>query len=315
VYGKDVLPKAPVLDDDDVARATAHACDADRPEAERVGAVHALRGATSDREAVSRRLVPLLNEPLLWLGSEVLACASGDDVAVGVDGARIVASPGALSQLQADGDGEWFCPDLGRRVVPIDDVVRLVHELPERPAWMLAPPHGISVLRVKDGARRPRTVTIGPDFPEVTIGRNADIELMGREIGQRHARLVMRDGKLVVVNVEKATGTFVNGRRINSPTVVREGDVIGISDAFLLVEVIVSPWADPMPATSLPLAPPPGTFVRVDQNRHSVWRDNDELGVVRYDPPTAAVIDRANPHALGVAVVVEGGRLEVVPVD
>jgi len=307
MYGRVALPRAPLLDD--VGRALAHACDADQPEHERVGAVHALRGAPeSARMAVARRLVGILNEPLLWLGSEVLLCAAGDDVAVGVDGGRIVASPSPLAGLQVDGDGELFCADLNRRVVPVDDVVRLVHELPERPAWMVAPRNGMASLRLRDGARRPRTVTVGPEFPEITIGRNADIELTGREVAKRHARLVLRDSNLIVVNVEKASGTFVNGRRAHAPLVVHEGDVIGIGDAFLLLEVIVPAGRG--------AAPVPGTFVRVDDKRHAMWLSDDRVGVVRYDPPAAAVIAPPDaPRALGVTVVMEHNVLEVVPVD
>jgi hypothetical protein len=70
--------------------------DADRPEVERIAALHTLRGERDRRCEIARALVPVLNEPLLWLGSEVHAVLArlDDTLALGVnDHGLIAASP------------------------------------------------------------------------------------------------------------------------------------------------------------------------------------------------------------------------------
>jgi len=73
--------------------------------------------------------------------------------------------------------------------------------------------------------------------PEITIGRvpGNDLVLPAGNISKRHTRIVMRDGKPIVVCLKSTNGTFVNGRRITSPHVLQEGDVVQIGDFSLTV--------------------------------------------------------------------------------
>ena len=74
--------------------------------------------------------------------------------------------------------------------------------------------------------------------PEVTIGRvqGNDIVLPKGNVSKRHARIVLKDGKFIIVDLKSTNGTYVNGRKIAQATIVREGDKIYIGDFVLRLE-------------------------------------------------------------------------------
>ncbi len=67
---------------------------------------------------------------------------------------------------------------------------------------------------------------------EITIGRvqGNDIILPRGNISKKHARIVQRDGKMVVLDLKSTNGTYVNGKRITTPQVVRDSDRIQVGD-------------------------------------------------------------------------------------
>lgn len=76
------------------------------------------------------------------------------------------------------------------------------------------------------------------DKSEVTIGRvqGNDVILPKGNVSKRHARIVLKDGKFIIVDLKSTNGTYVNGRKITSPLVVKESDKIYIGDFILGVE-------------------------------------------------------------------------------
>ena len=91
------------------------------------------------------------------------------------------------------------------------------------------------------------------DKPEVTIGRvqGNDIVLPKGNVSKRHARIVLKDGKFIIVDLKSTNGTYVNGRKITSPLVIKETDKIYIGDFIMGVddsgagEGAPPPMADP----------------------------------------------------------------------
>jgi len=73
---------------------------------------------------------------------------------------------------------------------------------------------------------------------EVTFGRVAgnDIVLADRNISRRHARLVVRDGRYILVDLQSTNGTYVNGHRLKAPLVVRTTDQIRMGEYTLAIE-------------------------------------------------------------------------------
>ncbi|MEZ4434492.1 MAG: FHA domain-containing protein [bacterium] len=73
---------------------------------------------------------------------------------------------------------------------------------------------------------------------EVTIGRvqGNDIILPKQNVSKRHSRIVVKDGKFIIVDLKSTNGTYVNGRKIASPMVIKETDKIYIGDFILSAE-------------------------------------------------------------------------------
>ncbi len=95
---------------------------------------------------------------------------------------------------------------------------------------------GISVT-VTDKHQRRRTLRF--DQAEVTIGRaaNNDIVLASAGLSKRHARVVRRDRKLIVVDLKSSNGTYVRGKRINSPQVLQADEPVYVGDHILTFQL------------------------------------------------------------------------------
>jgi pilus assembly protein CpaF len=102
------------------------------------------------------------------------------------------------------------------------------------------------------------------DKPEVTIGRvqGNDIILPKGNVSKRHSRIVLKDGKFIIVDLKSTNGTYVNGRKITSPLVVKGSDKIYIGDFILSIEELAGAGASddlgrPRSVTSPPPPPSP----------------------------------------------------------
>ena len=121
------------------------------------------------------------------------------------------------------------------------------------------------VITEKGGAQR----RLDFDKNEVTIGRvqGNDIILPKGNVSKRHSRIVLKDNRFIVVDLKSTNGTYVNGRKITSPLVVKAGDKIYIGDFILTLEEGAGaaagapppgpPASAPMPEPSAPSAPAP----------------------------------------------------------
>src|SRR5262245_15150167 len=93
--------------------------------------------------------------------------------------------------------------------------------------------------------------------PEVTIGRvqGNDIVLPKGNVSKRHARIVLKDGKFIIVDLKSTNGTYVNGRKITSPLVVKDSDKIYIGDFIVGVDEAANAEGDgPSELTTSPPA-------------------------------------------------------------
>lgn len=110
---------------------------------------------------------------------------------------------------------------------------------------------------------------------EVTVGRvqGNDIILPKGNVSKRHSRIVLKDGRFIVVDLKSTNGTYVNGRKVTSPLVVKPGDKIYIGDFTLAIETtagtqnnVAARGSDaapaltdersPLPAGATPASPP-----------------------------------------------------------
>lgn len=125
---------------------------------------------------------------------------------------------------------------------------------------------------------------------EATIGRvpGNDIVLPKGNVSKRHARILFREGRLIVTDLNSTNGTFVNRRRITQATILREEDRLFIGDYVLRVEGI-GPASDSVPTdTTDRLSAPAGV-----QPRPLSAPESEALIV-----PVPAPSDRAIPDEL-----------------
>src|SRR5215470_14904892 len=102
------------------------------------------------------------------------------------------------------------------------------------------------------------------DKPEVTIGRvqGNDIILPKGNVSKRHSRIVLKDGKFIIVDLKSTNGTYVNGRKIASPQVLKDTDKVYIGDFILTVEeTSIGSTASAPPTPIPPPAPPTGVYL------------------------------------------------------
>ena len=139
--------------------------------------------------------------------------------------------------------------------------------------------------------------------PEVTIGRvqGNDIVLPKGNVSKRHARIVLKDGKFIIVDLKSTNGTYVNGRKITSPLVVKDSDKIYIGDFIVGVdEAALSSDAEPVSEST---APPPDRAVATPDARPP--RPTEAQPMPPSSVPMAAGgDDRAMPPAAPAARVV-----------
>jgi hypothetical protein len=116
-------------------------------------------------------------------------------------------------------------------------------------------------FRVVDGPSAGRELLVDH---ELTIGRNEiDQGNLGNdpEISRRHARLRRLDsGEITIEDLGSTNGTFVNGKRIESPRVLAPGDTIKMGQTTLQLEggaqptILSAPAAAPEPRPPAPAA-------------------------------------------------------------
>ncbi len=85
-------------------------------------------------------------------------------------------------------------------------------------------------LQINEKGGQPRQESF--DKSEITIGRvqGNDIVLPKGNISKRHSRIVVKDGKFIIVDLKSTNGTYVNGKKITAPQVVKTTDKIYIGD-------------------------------------------------------------------------------------
>jgi pilus assembly protein CpaF len=110
------------------------------------------------------------------------------------------------------------------------------------------------VITERGGAQR----QLDFDAAELSIGRveENDVVLPRTNVSKRHARLVLKDERYVLIDLKSTNGTYVNGRRIAAPMIVGAGDKIYVGDFILsLLEPSRSRLADSRPRPSTLPAP------------------------------------------------------------
>ena len=151
---------------------------------------------------------------------------------------------------------------------------------------------------------------------EVTIGRVSgnDIVLRQGSVSKRHAKIVQKDGKFIVIDLESTNGTIVNGRKITAPQVIRETDKLVVGDYVL--QVSASKVAEPAVRTSkMSPHPPAGSERPISGPSSPTSRPvipvesapifTAEPASERIDPPRLPKLSITTPNTLAMRVPLE----------
>lgn len=97
------------------------------------------------------------------------------------------------------------------------------------------------------------------------IGRDpgSDLHIQDIEVSRRHARLIAQSGGFVLEDLGSTNGTFVNGERVRTITVLRPGDEIRLGEIVTLRYELDLNTLETTPPTPAPqrrsVVPPPPT--------------------------------------------------------
>jgi pilus assembly protein CpaF len=94
---------------------------------------------------------------------------------------------------------------------------------------------GFSVILTEKGGPTQR---LDFDTEEITVGRvdENDICLPKGNISKKHTKIVVKDGKIIVLDLKSTNGTYVNGKKLAGPRVIQPSDDVYIGDFILNVE-------------------------------------------------------------------------------
>ena len=91
---------------------------------------------------------------------------------------------------------------------------------------------GVPGLSIKKGPLAGQDVRITENL---VIGREGDLVIADPEISRRHCVIRVVDGTLVLDDLQSLNGTWVNGKRIDFPTLLAPGDTIGLGTSSIEV--------------------------------------------------------------------------------
>jgi len=154
-------------------------------------------------------------------------------------------------------------------------------------------------LVIEDDEGKRRAVPLDGD--EITIGRREDnlVHLPERNVSRHHARLVRREGRMLLEDLRSANGTHVNGVRITEPVPLGEADLVRIGDYGFALRPDEVPLDVPLVPVTTPEPPPLGRVdVLADTAPHPLVLGSTEASATL--PEELSVPARRSRRALGV---------------
>ncbi|HEY1906657.1 MAG TPA: FHA domain-containing protein, partial [Myxococcaceae bacterium] len=164
------------------------------------------------------------------------------------------------------------------------------------------------VIEDDEGSRR----EVALDRDEITIGRREDnvVHLPDRNVSRRHARLLRKEGSVLLEDLRSANGTRVNGVKITEPVSLGNGDVVRIGDYGVALRPDEVPLEVPLPGTTAP--EPPAALrgdVLADTAPHPLVPVTVEITEAPAASPGSTLVDELEPpvrrsrRALGVVIL------------
>lgn len=109
-------------------------------------------------------------------------------------------------------------------------------------------------LTILSGKRSGETLELTPGEHQIGTGRAAEIQLRDKDVGFKHAKVIVADGGVFLEDLKSKGGTYLNGEKVEDRVPLRSQDELRVGTAELRVE-----FAGDAPAAAAPAAaaPPP----------------------------------------------------------
>lgn len=109
------------------------------------------------------------------------------------------------------------------------------------------------------GPGAPRPLPIREDVTFIGRREDCQIRIVSSEVSRQHCQLIVKGGHLYVIDLKSSNGTFVNGLRIQAPTMLSPGDTLVIGPLVFQVAVMADTSTSAAPAASPAKAGPGDT--------------------------------------------------------
>jgi len=131
------------------------------------------------------------------------------------------------------------------------------------------PPSRAATLTCLTGADVGRAFTLAEACTDLGRGAEVSVRLRDMAVSRRHARILHQEGAFLLEDLGSPNGVYLNGKRIEAPGAMKEGDVIELGRTLLRFQAPVdepsptpAPLAPESPQTHEPPPEPPATPAR-----------------------------------------------------
>lgn len=88
------------------------------------------------------------------------------------------------------------------------------------------------------GPGAPRPMPIREDVTFIGRREDCQIRIVSSEVSRQHCQLIVKSGSLYAIDLKSSNGTFVNGLRIQAPTVLNPGDTLVIGPLVFQIATV-----------------------------------------------------------------------------
>ncbi|MCO5169892.1 MAG: FHA domain-containing protein [Planctomycetes bacterium] len=119
-------------------------------------------------------------------------------------------------------------------------------------------------LTILSGKRSGEVLELAPGEHQIGTGRAAEIQLRDKDVGFKHARLIIEDGAVFLEDLKSKGGTYLNGEKVEERVPLKDQDELRLGTAELRIELAGAPVAA-APVAAAPVAVAPVAPVEDDE--------------------------------------------------
>lgn len=92
-------------------------------------------------------------------------------------------------------------------------------------------------LTIISGKRSGETLELAPGEHQIGTGRAAEIQLRDKDVGFKHAKVIVEDDQVFLEDLKSKAGTFLNGERVETRVPLKDNDELRLGTAELRIAI------------------------------------------------------------------------------